>query len=166
LPSISIFCYVSAVGTNVNMNISTGNSSHRTLARPETLGCHIGTRQNILPDFMYELDKKLPLASMFDRSLFFSSHARWQYHHHVDCRLSLINSSHPHPIDVLRSYIMLCKYASTSNLTWSMQTRPSICFGARYVLNVRINTQILTPSVPDDRRGLVGVVTMPVHCAL
>jgi hypothetical protein len=57
----------------VNMDISTGNSSDRTLARPETFGCHIGTRQDILPDFMYELDKRLASASMFVRFLFFPS---------------------------------------------------------------------------------------------
>jgi hypothetical protein len=106
--------------TNVNMNISTGNSSHRTLARPETLGCHIGTRQNIPPDFMYEFDKRLASASMFVRLLFFPSRG-------IPIGISVImsiadsrssNSSHPRPMAVLRSHNMLCKYASTSNLTW------------------------------------------------
>jgi hypothetical protein len=74
------------------MSISTGNSSHRRFAWPETLGCPIGTRQDILPDFMYELDKKIASASMFVRLLFLplTGHARWQYCHHVDRGLSLI----------------------------------------------------------------------------
>jgi hypothetical protein len=67
------FCYIFAVGRNVDMNISTGNSSHRTLARLRTLGCPVSTRQDILPNFMYELDKKLVLESMFVPLLYFSS---------------------------------------------------------------------------------------------
>ncbi|KAJ8590839.1 hypothetical protein M405DRAFT_815412 [Rhizopogon salebrosus TDB-379] len=109
------------------MNISTGNSSHHTLARPETLGCHISTRQNILPDFMYELDKRLASASMFGRLLFFLSRGMSISNPVImsiaDSRSS--NSSHPHLMAVLRSHNMLCKYASTSNLTWWMQTRPT-----------------------------------------
>jgi hypothetical protein len=123
-----MFCYISAVGTNVNTNVSTGNSSHRTLARPETLGCHIGIRQNILPDFIYELDKRLASASnVHVRSLLFLSRGMPVGNPVImsiaDSRSS--NSSHPRPMAVLRSHNMLCKYASTSNLSWWMQTRPT-----------------------------------------
>jgi hypothetical protein len=128
LPSVSIFCYIFPVCTNVNMNISTGNSSHRTLARPETFGCHIGTKQNILPDFMYELDKRLASASMFVRLLFFPSLGMPIGNPVImsitDSRSS--NYPHPGPMAVLRSHNMLCEYTSTSNLTWWMQTNPVI----------------------------------------
>ena len=82
------------MGTNVDTNLSTGNSSHRTLARSETLGFHIGTRQNILPDFMYVVRAQQETrVGVHIRSLVILSlavHAHWQSRHHVDRRLSLI----------------------------------------------------------------------------
>jgi hypothetical protein len=138
------------------MNVSTGHSSHRTLAGPETLGCHIGTRQDILPDFKYELDKRLVSASMFVRLLLFPlrgmptgspvithkilyMHVRWLYYAVTSC-----SANTRRPPTLPGGY--------------------SLCFCARCVLHFGINIQTLTPSLPDDRRGLVGVVTMPVHC--
>ncbi|KAJ8590832.1 hypothetical protein M405DRAFT_815401, partial [Rhizopogon salebrosus TDB-379] len=73
------------------------------------------------------LDKRLASASMFVSLLFFPSRGMPTGDPVIisiaDSRSS--NSSHPHPMAVLRSHNMLCKYASTSNLTWWMQTRPT-----------------------------------------